>query len=144
MQANMVEAAKSKNKWLSQRIQKRQNRIQNASKHSGTNNHRVKNQHIIYRRKNPVKQRKDRKKFKCQRDRKKVLKQMASDYNDFVFQNQYQNQGHVRIRPTIDYHYGHDIPSLVDNYSYNQHDYISHYRSSSKITTDSQSNTNDD
>merc|ERR1719229_122524 len=112
----MVEATRKKNKWLSQRIQKRQNRGKNYKLFS----RRKQSKH-------PIKQRNDRKKFKSQRSRKRVLMQMASDYNDFVFHDQYQSE-----------------------YEYNQHDFTSdhhnadHHRSSSKITTDSQSNINDD
>merc|ERR1719229_1596363 len=112
----MVEATRKKNKWLSQRIQKRQNR--------------GKNHKLFSRRKqskHPVKQRNDRKKFESQRSRKRVLMQMASDYNDFVFHNQYENKyGYNQHNGTCDHHNA------------------DHHRSSSKIIADSQSNFNDD
>eukprot|EP01084_Bolivina_argentea_P233714 393570_1 len=87
-----------KNKWCSQRIHKKYNFIQYSSKHYGTAPH-----YIISKAKSPVKQRKDRKKFKAQRKRKKVYKQMAFDFEDFIYKNKNEVVTTVKIRPTIQY-----------------------------------------
>eukprot|EP01084_Bolivina_argentea_P172011 297970_1 len=78
-----------KNKWQSQRIHKKYNNIQHASKFKCP----------------PLKQRKYRKKFKAQRARKKIYKRMAFDFDDFIFQNKDENRKRIQIRPTIDYQY---------------------------------------
>jgi len=85
------------NKYTSQQLQKKMNRRQYASKHYDTYTS------PIFKRKKPVKQRKDHKKFKAQRARKKTLKQMAFDYTDFIHQNQTENRRRIQIAPTIQY-----------------------------------------
>ncbi len=78
---NASDRHRIKNKWNNQRIHKKYNKIQYASKHYWLDND------IIFKRKNPVKQRKDRKKFKTQRARKKVYKRMSFDFDDFIYRN---------------------------------------------------------
>merc|ERR1719361_3351462 len=85
---------KKKNKWISQSLRKRHNKIQKAH----------------------VKQRINRKKFQSQRFRKNVVKQMGFDFNDFVLQNQMGNCKRMQVRPTIGYHHCNDIQCLDDSY----------------------------
>eukprot|EP01084_Bolivina_argentea_P097715 175663_1 len=83
-----------KNKWQNQQIHKQYNKIQYASKHYGKSN-------TITKRKHPIKQRKHRKQFKTQRQRGKIHKQMAFDYEDFICRNKHENCRRIQIRPTV-------------------------------------------
>eukprot|EP01084_Bolivina_argentea_P164346 285719_1 len=95
---NASDRHRIKNKWNNQRIHKKYNKIQYASKHYWLDND------IIFKRKNHVKQRKDRKKFKTQRTRKKVYKRMAFDFDDFMYRNKNENFKRIQTRPTIQRH----------------------------------------
>eukprot|EP01084_Bolivina_argentea_P258681 436198_1 len=119
MFAESYQFNKRKNKWQSQRIHKEYNRIQHASKHYGKYNN------IIFKRKDPLKQRKDRKKFKIQRKRKKYYKEMSFDYEDFISNNKNENFGRIQIRPTIQYRIEkrRNIELLYNNYFYPNNKY---------------------
>ena len=120
----MATTFKSRNKWINQQIQKRQNKIQYASKHYGSDKY----DDIIFKRKNPLKQRKARKKFRTQRSRKKIFKRMAFDYDDFVHQNKNENYRRIQTRPTIQqyykyqYHDNMDIESMYYDYYQSPYD----------------------
>jgi len=76
-----MQASPQNNKWVSQRIHRKMNWKHRASKHRGAD--------------------KNHKKFQAQRARKKTLKQMAFDYNDFVFGHQTENQRRIQIVSSI-------------------------------------------
>eukprot|EP01084_Bolivina_argentea_P191398 328761_1 len=110
----MADIKNMKNKWYNQRIHKKYNLIQYSSKHYGTAPHS-----IISKAKSPVKQRKDRKKFKAQRKRKTVYKQMAFDFDDFIYKNKNENTAHqVKIRPAIQYSYNQQDKYKIDKCYY--------------------------
>ena len=93
------------NKWVSQRIRK-----QFASKHHGSDTS------TIYKAKN--------KKFKAQRARKKTLRQMASDYNDFLYQNQTDRNDTHDL----------DIAAASEQYYYPEN-YMENYRARPSTST---------
>ena len=67
----MIKIATVKNKWINQRIHKKYNKIQYASKHYISANHQVyDNTDLIFKKKYPVKQRKDRKNLKSTKTKK--------------------------------------------------------------------------
>merc|ERR1712157_581156 len=77
----------------------------------------------IFKRKKPIKQRKDYKKFRAQRERKKVYKQMAFDFDDFIFQNKNENCKRIQIQPTIQCKhkvYNNGIGKIYNDYYYPQ------------------------
>lgn len=85
-----------KNKWESQRIHKRNNRKQRATKH-----YRKEAQDVIWTKKKPVKQRKCYKRFLSQRRRKKIYKQLSFDLDDFVFNDKKENYKRIQIKASI-------------------------------------------
>ena len=103
-----------KNKRHNQIIHKKYNQIQYWSKHYGKAPHS-----IISKGKSPVKQRKDRKKFKSQRKRKKIHKQMAYDFDDFLFRNQCEIYNNYHT-PKIQYEYKYIHPNHKDEYNINK------------------------
>eukprot|EP01084_Bolivina_argentea_P191393 328755_1 len=113
------------NKWKHQLIHKKFNKMQYASKHYGTSE-------LIQKRKNPVKQRKDRKKFKVQRNRKKIYKNMVFDYDDFLNQNKSENYKRIQTRPSISYYSQHKYNQLdIDAISFNYY----HHENKQQIET---------
>eukprot|EP01084_Bolivina_argentea_P280488 479691_1 len=109
---NASDFYRNKNKRKSQIIHKRHNKIQYASKHYGSFDN-----DIIFKRKNPVKQRKDRKKFKSQRRRKKIYKQMSFDFEDFLYRNKRENFKRIQIKPVIKYQsVSKSIKSIYNSY----------------------------
>ena len=113
--AILLEYRNRKNKWQSQKIRQKYNKIQHASKHYGSADAIAKN--MIFKRKYPLKQRKERKKFKIQRSRKKIYKRMAFDFDDFIFNNKSErdNSSRIQTRPTINYQYkSHGITKSIE------------------------------
>eukprot|EP01084_Bolivina_argentea_P050809 93433_1 len=112
---NASERHRIKNKWNNQRIHKKYNQVQYASKHYWLDND------IIFKRKNPVKQRKDRKQFKTQRARKKVYKRMSFDFDDFMYRNKNENFKRIQTRPTIQRHCANNNINAIYDCYYNNH-----------------------
>ena len=110
---------RNKNKWQNQQIHKKYNKIQRASKHYG----KPLSYNIIYKRKKPIKQRKDYKKFLIQQKRKEIYKQMTFDFDDFIFKNKNENYKRIRIqiKRTINSNYHIDIKSIYDQYYYDNY-----------------------
>eukprot|EP00484_Ammonia_sp_Unknown_P020236 CAMPEP_0197037874 /NCGR_PEP_ID=MMETSP1384-20130603/14979_1 /TAXON_ID=29189 /ORGANISM="Ammonia sp." /LENGTH=118 /DNA_ID=CAMNT_0042468247 /DNA_START=28 /DNA_END=381 /DNA_ORIENTATION=+ len=110
---------RSKNKWENQQFHKRRNRVQYASKHFiYVNQQSYEGNDIIFKKKYPYKQRVDRKKFTRQRKRKKVVKQMAFDFDDYLHQNKHENHRRIQIRTAVQYHSDRDtnIECLHNDY----------------------------
>ena len=100
----MPQLFERKNKWLRQKIHKKYNLIQYASKHYiYANQQKYEGNDLIFKKKYPYKQRKDRKKFRAQRFRKKLYKRLAFDVEDYMLGNKTENHKRIQIRPTISY-----------------------------------------
>ena len=105
----MSDWQQNKNKWKSQRIHKKYNKIQYASKHYIYANQQIyQGNNLTFRRKYPAKQRMDKKKCNNQRSRKKIYKQMAFDFDDFMFMNRNENYKPIQTRTPINYHQTYD------------------------------------
>ena len=92
---------KRKNKWMNQKIHKKFNKIQHASKHYSYANHKkYEKSDIIFKKKYPYKQRKDVKKFKAHRAREEIFKHIAFDFEDFVG-NRAENDRQIHMRHMI-------------------------------------------